>query len=167
MKKYFTSFTAIAAIVFVSACGGGATEKEQPESEQKDSTMKAEKAPVNPDMIADLGISGMSCEINCVSSVRKTLLKMEGVASFEMEFDANQDVNHAIVKFDSKVVSRQEMIDAVQAVNEEAYTVESSEEKPIDAGSDANVTTSENESGNSGSGSGPSLSLYSILDFIF
>ncbi|MBX7093663.1 MAG: hypothetical protein K1X56_02995 [Flavobacteriales bacterium] len=162
MKKSISTLFFAATLFFIS-CGGAETKPETENTDSTEETSAAPKAPVNPDMIADLGISGMSCEINCVGAVRKTLMKMEGVASFEMDFNAENDVNHAIVKFDSKVVSRDEMISAVEEVNEHAYTVESSEEKTIS--NDANVNT---DGGNgSSTENSPSLSLFSIFEWIF
>ena len=39
--------------------------------------------------VADIGISGMVCEMNCVSSVKQELLSMLGVTEMEIEFKNN------------------------------------------------------------------------------
>lgn len=156
------SFLWVATALFIIACGEKTPSAPNAVIPNSVTEEKAEKQVVHPDMIADLGISGMSCEMNCVSSVRKALMKMEGVASFEMEFDAEKDVNHAFVKFDSKVVSKQEMIEAVELINDEAYTVETSAESVISNEGTVNVSEE-----NSATENGPSLSLFSLFEFLF
>jgi copper chaperone CopZ len=158
MKKLII-FSSIA--LFFAACGGEKKE-DTPAADSTKTEAAAPKAEVHPNMIADLGISGMACEHNCVGSVRKKLLSMAGVATFEMAFDANAEVNHAIVKFDKNIVSEQQMIDAIQELNDNQYKVESKEFTPLQEG--AVNTEGDNGSDNDETAS---LSLFSIFNILF
>jgi copper chaperone CopZ len=156
MKRRLFSALLVTTIIF-GACNSAPEPKEITIETEEAVT---EKAPVNPDKIAEIGISGMSCEMNCVSSIRKALLKMEGVATFEMEFDAEKDVNTAIVKFDSKAVSAEEMISTIEQVNDGIYKVENESSKSI---SEGGVNSSE---ANSAKESGTSISVFSLVDLV-
>ena len=86
---------------------------------------------------------------------------MEGVASFEMEFDAEKDVNHAFVKFDNKVVSPDELIATIESVNDGIYKVESNTEENLPAEGKINSTGD-----NSSSTDGPGLSVFNLVHLL-
>ena len=132
MKKIlYLSFMFLSAGI-MSSCAGNETEKHDENTSHDSAGHHSEtKIPVEPTMIADLGISGMVCEMNCVGSVKKTLLGMNGVESMDIEFDPDLDVNHAFVKFDDKIISKEEMISAIEKLNDKQYKVESSEVNPV------------------------------------
>ncbi|MFN3343538.1 MAG: cation transporter [Flavobacteriales bacterium] len=157
MKNIKITIALLFGITFFSACSSDNAAVEKTTTEE----LSKEKAPVHATMIADLGISGMSCEVNCVSSIKKALLKMEGVASFEMEFDAEKDVNHAFVKFDNKVVSPDEMIATIESVNDGIYKVESNTEENLPAEGKVNSTGD-----NSSATNGPGLSVFNLVHLL-
>ena len=75
--------------------------------------------------VAQLAISGMMCEIACVSKVRKELHDMQGVASAEIRFDADNQVDTALVAYDPTLVQPEELIAKVNGIADGLYAVES------------------------------------------
>ena len=73
---------------------------------------------------ADLSISGMSCEMMCGGAIKKALAKVEGVESTDIDFDAEKDVDHAIVTFKSDIVDDAALVAAVNAIHDGAYQVQ-------------------------------------------
>ena len=118
-------FTAVFGSLLLISCGG--EKKNDKKDEKKDTTavVAAPKMEVTPNAIAELGIKGMVCEMNCVGTVKKTVLALAGVSSWDMEFDSEKDLNHAKVKFDKTVVSEKQMVEAIEQLNEGQYKVES------------------------------------------
>ena len=157
----FWILLAFMGLAAVPACNSSHQEGEHQEE-------NAQKGEVSANAVADLYISGMVCEMNCVGTVNKTLMKMEGVASFEMEdFDGEKDINHAIVQFDKNIVSEQEMISAIEELNDGIYKVESSEVKDLEVtnGSSASQANETEDTRDSASyGSGGQFSLPNIFD---
>lgn len=82
--------------------------------------------------VADVEISGMVCEHNCVSSVKKKLTAMLGVTETTIDFDADSDINHAIIKYDNKLTSQEKIVDAIESLNDNSYKVHSFEIKLIE-----------------------------------
>ncbi|MFZ5554685.1 MAG: heavy-metal-associated domain-containing protein [Bacteroidota bacterium] len=120
-------FAALLSTVILTSCGG--EKKNDKKEEKKDTTavVTAPKPEILPNAVAELGIKGMVCEINCVGSVKKTVLALAGVASWDMEFDSEKEVNHARVKFDKTQVSEKQMVDAIHHLHDGQYKVESIE----------------------------------------
>lgn len=132
MKKIISVLT-FGGMLVVASCGSSGEEAPNatiPLSEEEEVTI-ADKSDVQANMVADIGISGMVCEMSCVSSVRNELMSMPGVKSMEMDFDEEAEVNHAIVEFDDRVTNKDKMIAAIEALNENAYKVESFDEKTL------------------------------------
>jgi len=161
--------TAVLGSLVLISCGG--EKKNEKKDEKKDTTavVTAPKMDVTPNAIADFGIKGMVCEMNCVGSVKKTVLALAGVDSWDMEFDSEKDVNHAKVKFDKTVVSEKQMVDAIQKINDGQYKVESvdvremtEEEIKTDAAT-SEVLDEINSEEEITSGSGGSLSMPNIF----
>lgn len=74
--------------------------------------------------VADFSVAGMSCEMNCVSSVKGTLADIEGVFTIDFpEFSGDNDVNHGFVEFDADKVSAEDMVAAIQELYDGTYTV--------------------------------------------
>ena len=74
--------------------------------------------------IADFSVAGMSCEMNCVSSVKGTLADIDGVFNIDFpEFSGENEVNHGFVEFDADKVSPEDMVAAIQELYEGTYTV--------------------------------------------
>ena len=88
-----------------------------------------EKAPVNENATAQLSIEGMSCMINCVSSVKKELKKTEGVGNVEVDFDPDRSVDKATIKYDNTVISENEIKAVIEKVNGGQYKIVTNEEE--------------------------------------
>lgn len=76
-----------------------------------------------PVTTANLLIEGMSCAMMCANSIQKTLAKLPGVTSAEVDFKEGDAADHAIVVFDDKQVSDAELIEAVHKLHGGQYRV--------------------------------------------
>ncbi len=167
----YSLFFLLFSLSLMTGCGGNAAAPEaKPVAQEKKPVHNP--ADVIPDMIAELAIRGMACEYNCVSSVQRAVLALSGVASFQMDFDPELEVNHATVRFDKDAVSEKDMVEAIEGLYEGQYKVESVAVKAIEGGEQAKKkqdkkTTSAYEGGEQAAavyGSGGSLSMPNIFD---
>ena len=60
----------------------------------------SDRAGHTEETVAQLAISGMMCEIACVSKVRKELYDVQGVAHADIHFDKDLNVDTAFVAYD-------------------------------------------------------------------
>jgi copper chaperone CopZ len=86
-----------------------------------------DRAGAMEETVAQLAISGMMCEIACVSKVRKELYDLPGVTRADIQFDADRKVDTALVVFDPKVVSPETLIATVEEIGDGLYDVETAE----------------------------------------
>lgn len=77
--------------------------------------------------VAQLAISGMMCEIACVSKVRKELYDLPGVTRADIQFNADRQVDTAHVVFDPKVVKPETLIATVEDIGDGLYDVEAAQ----------------------------------------
>lgn len=77
--------------------------------------------------VAQLGISGMMCEIACVSKVRKELYDLPGVTRADIQFDERNKVDTALVVFDPSVIQAETLISTVEAIGDGLYDVETAQ----------------------------------------
>lgn len=77
--------------------------------------------------VAELAISGMMCEIACVSKVRKELYDLPGVTRADIQFDADRTVDTALVVFDPSVVAAEVLIATVEEIGDGLYDVEAAQ----------------------------------------
>jgi len=68
-------------------------------------------------------IEGMMCNVGCVTKVTKAMQDLDGFKTVNFDFDKERKVDYAIVTFDAKVLSREEVVAAIQGVSEGAYQV--------------------------------------------
>lgn len=73
--------------------------------------------------VAELAISGMMCEIACVSKVRKELHALPGVASADIHFASDRETDTAFVAYDPNLVAAEDLIASVQAIGDGMYKV--------------------------------------------
>lgn len=77
-----------------------------------------------PVTFADLTIDGMSCEMMCGGSIKKSLAALAGVSATEIKFDAaTEGGDHAVVTYDPAQVSEEQLVQAVQSLHGGAYKV--------------------------------------------
>ena len=86
-----------------------------------------DRAGVTEETVAQLAISGMMCEIACVSKVRKELYDLPGVTRADIRFDANQKIDTALIVFDPEVVATETLIATVEDIGDGLYDVETAE----------------------------------------
>lgn len=77
-----------------------------------------------PVSMADLSISGMTCEMMCGGAIKDAMAKLKGVSGTEIKFtDKEGELSHAVVTYDPHEVSDAEMVKAIQALHEGQYKV--------------------------------------------
>jgi copper chaperone CopZ len=114
------------AILLLSSCGEEkkvADKKgdyKKDENSQKISSINSE---INANSLAHIRISGMVNEVKCVSSIKKLLSAMVGVTEIELNFNEQNHINHAMIKYDSNVINDQQMVNAIEKLNNGAYKV--------------------------------------------
>ena len=86
-----------------------------------------DRAGAMEETVAQLAISGMMCEIACVSKVRKELYDVQGVARADIDFAADRKVDTAYISFDPELVQAEELISTVQQIGDGLYSVEAAE----------------------------------------
>ena len=75
-----------------------------------------------------LGIEGMMCEVGCAAKIKKELLEQEAVSSVIIDFDKERETDFAIVEFDPKGNTTENIYGTVNAIaNGKLYTVKSVE----------------------------------------
>jgi copper chaperone CopZ len=87
---------------------------------------------VKPNFMANIEVSGMVCEVNCVSAVNQALMSLEGVASVEIDFDSEKDTNNVQVKFDNTLVTADKLKETIESLNNHQYKVEKYQEKAME-----------------------------------
>lgn len=78
-----------------------------------------------PMATADLGISGMTCEMMCGGMIKSALVKVPGVENTEIVFHDGDAIGHAKVTYDPAKVDDTKFVQAVQALADGQYKVES------------------------------------------
>lgn len=73
--------------------------------------------------VARIEIEGMMCGEGCGGKIKKELKELECVASANIEFDADNPVDLAIVEFDKNQCDEQTFIDKIQAIGDGNYHV--------------------------------------------
>lgn len=110
-------------LVLVAACSGNPETTTAPLADVARTEQEVMITAGTPVTLADLSISGMTCERMCGGSIKDALAKLPGVAGTEIQFNAEAAENHAVVTYDPKQVSDAELVKAVQALHEGQYKV--------------------------------------------
>lgn len=159
--------------VFLFSCGSSTSDTTEGQAGVQADVQRSFKEVVistgEPRHIADLSISGMSCEMMCGGSIRKALAKLPGVDATEIVFDEDEALDHAVVTFDPAKVSEQALIDAVHALHDGQYKVASIAITRQVMGEAADPSNTEGASRELGVGAYqiPLPSLPSVLDMLF
>ena len=105
-------------LILVCLFSVGCSSKE----EKKEAEVVLSKKTIEGDTaqsIAILNIEGMTCEVGCGGFITSKLKQMTGVLSAEVVFDKNL----AKVKFDDAKITENDIIAAIQKLNEGQYKV--------------------------------------------
>ena len=125
MKKTFNVFVVAIFALLVSCSAPDNTDTASASEEIKRTVSEVVITSGTPVTIASLGIEGMSCEKMCGGAIKKALEKTEGVISAKIDFDAENDIDVAIVKYRSTEVGDNELIAVVNDLRNGIYKVRS------------------------------------------
>ncbi len=103
-------------------------DKKEETSQKKSST----NSQINANSLVYISISGIVNEVKCVSSIKKLLSAMVGVTEIELNFNAQNNINHAMIKYDNHVINDQQMVIAIEKLNNGAYKVGDVEIKKLE-----------------------------------
>ena len=88
----------------------------------------AEEVSVNENVVADaeskLALEGMVCSMGCVSAIQNELRATPGVAFAAV----NYEESFASIKYDSKLVSEEELIAAIEGIGDHSYSAKKYDE---------------------------------------
>ncbi len=121
MKK-FSLF--IFTIFVLTACNS--SEEAQVESEVNSTQQTVEPAVANT--VAELNISGMTCEFGCKGAIEKALNKTNGIQEASIDFENTL----AEVKFDNQKITSSKIVEVITSVNNGAYGAELLKETPLE-----------------------------------
>jgi copper chaperone CopZ len=78
-----------------------------------------------PMATADLGISGMTCEMMCGGMIKSALVKVVGVEKADVAYTAGDAIGHVKVTYDPAQVEDARLVETVQGLANGQYKVES------------------------------------------
>ena len=73
--------------------------------------------------VAELEIEGMTCAIGCAKMIKKTVSDLDGVNIAEVNFDADNPIDYAIVDYNPEEINELEMAAAIQSLADGQYKV--------------------------------------------
>ena len=73
--------------------------------------------------IAELEIEGMTCAIGCAKMIKKTVSDLDGVKMAEVNFNADNPIDYAIVEYNPYEISELEMAAVIQSLVDGQYKV--------------------------------------------
>lgn len=85
---------------------------------------ETENFSVEPNAVAHIEVTGMTCEMGCGSEIRKGLKSSGAVASTKfIDFDADNATNIAEVRFDKSSLSDADLKKIIEGLNDGQFTV--------------------------------------------
>ena len=69
---------------------------------------------IKADSKVAMEISGMTCEMGCVSTIRNHVTQMKGTTNFEMDFDKERATDFATIEFDSRLLSKDDIKEEIE-----------------------------------------------------
>jgi len=108
-----------AMALLVSACTSSATE----EVTQETTAEQAEEEVVIPNRLLTMDIDGMVCKMGCGGTIRAELYSIGGVSNVDFDFEDDRATNVASISFDTELISVDEMVDAISAINDGQFKV--------------------------------------------
>lgn len=124
MKRLFTSFI---IGLFLMGCSTDSTTTTEKPQRMADVPVEVTviKTGLENDVktVAELEIEGMTCAIGCAGLIKKTVSDLNGVKLAEVNFEADSELDYAIVEYDANEISELEMAAAIQALVDGQYKV--------------------------------------------
>lgn len=90
------------------------------------------KKDIKADSKIVMEISGMTCEMGCVSTIRNHVTQMKGSTNFDMDFDTERETDFATVEFDSRLLTKEEIKEEVESIAQGIYTVVETKELSLE-----------------------------------
>lgn len=125
MKKSFNVFVVATFALLVSCSSPENSDTPSSSGEIQRTVSEVVITSGTPVTIASLGIEGMSCEKMCGGAIKKALESTEGVISAKIDFDAENDIDVAIVEYRSTEIGDKELITVVNDLRNGIYKVRS------------------------------------------
>ncbi|MGV9013792.1 MAG: heavy-metal-associated domain-containing protein [Flavobacteriales bacterium] len=113
----------IAVVVLAVACSGSDSATTTSVASRTENIVSISEG--SPMATADLGISGMTCEMMCGGMIKSALVKVPGVETTEIAFHDGDVIGHAKVTYDPAKVDDSKFVETVQALADGQYKVES------------------------------------------
>jgi copper chaperone CopZ len=130
-------------------------------SENKEITDEDIARTVEATHIAEIEVSGMTCEMGCGGDIRKALRNTGGVSKVDFDFEDDRDVNIARVHFDNLTIQADELRKVITSLNKGQFTVGQIQTSSIPSG---NNSKESKKSDDSGSGVQMNSQLFSLTD---
>lgn len=73
--------------------------------------------------IAELEIEGMTCAIGCAKMIKKTVSDLDGVKMAEVNFNADNPIDYAIVEYNPDEINELKMAAKIQSLADGQYKV--------------------------------------------
>lgn len=131
-KKVLFTLAVGSSLLLFTGCGGD-------DAPVEGESGFVENSSVFANTVASLEIEGMHCEMACGGKIEESLNSMSGVASCDIDFDNKM----ATVKFDNKVVTKDEMVDIIQNLNSGQFKVVATDLKSVDGNDEVMGSSSE------------------------
>lgn len=113
----------LTALALLAACGGSNTTDSGKVAARTENIVGITEG--KPMATADMGISGMTCEMMCGGLIKGALVKVPGVENAEVAFTAGDAIGHVKVTYDPAQVDDARFVEAVQSLADGQYKVES------------------------------------------
>ncbi len=113
--------------------------------------------------VAEIEVSGMTCEMSCGGDIRKALRSTGGVSKVDFDFQKDRETNIARVHYDAQTIQTAEMQRILSELNKGQFTVGNIQNKAL-----PNSNTSAESSGNNSNESGVKMkdSMISLTDLV-
>jgi copper chaperone CopZ len=155
MKKFgiFIWFS----IIMLAACQTSSV------ADNKDITDEDIARTVEATHIAEIEVTGMTCEMGCGGDIRKALRNTGGVAKVDFDFENDREVNIARVHFDKLTIQTEELRKVITSLNKGQFTVGGIETSVI---SNGDVIQENKKNNDNGSGVQMKNQLFSITEVL-
>jgi len=90
------------------------------------------KEDIKEDSQIVMEISGMTCEMGCVSTIRNHVTQMKGSTNFEMNFDTERETDFATIAFDSRLLSQEDIKEEIESIAQGLYSVVETKELSLE-----------------------------------
>ena len=113
----------LATMALATACSGPATSDAGSTASRTENIVAITEG--QPMATADLGISGMSCEMMCGGMIKSALVKVPGVEKTDVVFHDGDSLGYAKVTYDPVKVDDAQLVKTVQSLADGQYQVRS------------------------------------------